>query len=387
MTSSIAGRVQQRLSASRLNQTELSEKIDLDRSKLSKSLNGTRTFSTGELAAISDALKVDIYWLINGEPSSLSPRFAYRHTFNGDTGTHSKPSDELRQQMDNLVLAYRQADLAPCARLEEFRQRIGSDGFDASRLPSAFPEIRPAAGAVQRLWKDWLGSGKDPVRDIEGFLWDHFGVDLVVADVAGAHRVNAQTVQVAGAQVIVVERSGTWYSTLFGIFHELAHLIFGALAWQGQDSSAGEADFEKFANAFAGDVLLSRDDVRANPIAELPLPDLADFLWKHAIGLKTARFRYTSNGAPVPSEHIRQGDILLQWRALHGDERSNAWGAPSYPDRLIDRHEKLVRAGDVPPDVLAWMLGAPVAEVAVEHEPTPLDEETRALLEQLGIPQ
>lgn len=386
MNATISDRVQQRLRAAGMTQSALGAKIGLDPTKLSKSLRGTRTFSTGELAAIGEALSVDIHWLISGAPSSLSPRFGFRHTFDEDSGAHEKPSEAMREQIENVVLAYHQAGFTADVRLDRFREKVGTDSFDAENLPTEYPQIRPAMTAVQQLWQDWLASGNDPVEGVEDFLTDHFGIDLVVADVAGAHRVNAQALQIAGAHVIVVERSGAWYSTLFGIFHELAHLLFGAVSWMGQHSGAGEAAFEKFANGFAGDVVLSRDDVRSSELSALPLPDLAEFLWDHGAGLHTARIRCSQNKVEGPPEHIRQGDITLLWRNVHGDVRSNVWSAPSYPARLVDRHEQLVRAGDAPPDVLAWMLGVPVAEIAVDRTTVSLDEGTQELLDQLGIP-
>lgn len=385
MGTTIAHRVLQRLGSSSLSQKDLAERIGLNPTKLSKSLREHRAFSTGELAAISDALKVDIYWLINGEPSDLSPRYAYRHTFDGETGTHARPSDALQQQIEHIVLAYNQAGLDRDERLEQFRSLVGADRYSLGNPPAEFHDLRPATRAVQAKWQVWLRQGNDPVRDIVSFLWENFGVDLVVADVAGQHRVNTQVAQVAGANVIVVERSGTWYSTLFGIFHELAHLVFGALAWRGEEADSDDSGFERFANGFAGDVLLSREDLVAPPrLADMPLEELADFLWKHAVGLETARVRCATNRVDGPA-HFTQGDITLQWRVAHGDERMNTWGAPSYPRRLIDRHEELVRSGDAGPDILAWMLGVPAEELIVQREPTPLDEDTRALLEQLGI--
>lgn len=387
MSTTTYERVLRRLVDSGLSQSTLGERIGLDASKLSKSLHGTRAFSTGELAAISDVLAIDLYWLINGEPGALSPRYAYRHTFDGESGIHARPSDALHEQIENIVLAYNQAGLDQDDRLDRFREDIGVDTYSMSNLPTSFDAVRPAMLAVQRVWQGWLRQGKDPVRGIETFLREHFGVDLVVADVAGQHRVNTQVIQAAGARAIVVERSGNWYSTLFGIFHELAHLVFGALAWKGEASEGDDSRFEMFANGFAGDVLLSRGDVIAAPgIAELGLEQLADFLWDHAVGLETARVRCESNRVAGPAAHITQGDITLQWRDIHDGERVNVWNAPSYPERLVDRHEQLVRAGDIPPDALAWMLGVPPEELVVQQEASPVEEDTRALLEQLGIP-
>lgn len=387
MTDPIAQRVSQRLQSSGLTHQSLADEIGLDKSKLSKSLNGTRAFSSGDLAAISDALEVDIYWLIGGQPSSFSPRYAYRHTFNGDTGGHERPNGPLAGEIEKIILAYQQARLDADHRLARFRASIGTDRYNSAHLPTNYPMVAPASTAVRKLWQAWIDGGNEPVRDIEKFLREHFGIDLVVADVAGDHRANAQAVVVAGSPIIVVERSGTWYSTLFGIFHELAHLVFGAVSWRGESDEDGEAAFEKFANGFAGDILLSRADLRGgSSLPSMSLADLAEFLWDHAIGLGTARIRCRQNRVDEPAAEITQGSITLRWRHVHGDVRASAWAAPSYPSRLIDRHEELVRTGDVPPDTLAWMLQVPVEDLVVKHEPPPLDEDTKGLLDQLGIP-
>lgn len=387
MSTTISDRVQQSLRASGMLKSQLAAAIGLDPTKLSKSLGETRAFSTGELAAISDALRVDIYWLINGAPSPLSPRLAYRHSFNGETGEHEPPSDALAEQMERVTLAYQQARLAPDAHLEAFRKDVGTDVFDAENLPTDFHQLRKAAQRTHRLWRSWLAEGRDPVVDASSFLEEHFGVDLVVADVAGAQRVNGQSLQVAGANVIVVERSGSWYSTLFAIFHELAHFITGALAWRGQRGVEDVAQFEKLANGFAGDVLLSRDELRVAQVASLPLADLAEFLWEHGIGLSTLRNRCASTHIEAPGSDLRQGDITLHWRSLHGDARARVWSAPSYPARLIAQHEMLAISGDVPPGLLAWMLDVPTEELEVRHSPVALAPETHSLLEELGIPR
>lgn len=386
MATTIPDRVQKSLDDSGKKQSQLAREIGLDPTKLSKALSGTRAFSTGELAAISDALTVDIYWLINGEASSFSPRLAYRHTFNGETREHEAPSDELAEQMERITLAYQQARLEPDARLDAFRAAVGTDAFHAENLPTEHRQLRKAARRTHRLWRDWLTSGKDPVADTSAFLAEHFGIDLIVADVAGAQRVNAQSLQVAGANVIVVERSGSWYSALFAIFHELAHFVTGALAWKGQGTDEDVAEFEKLANGFAGDVLLSRAELLSTPVAHLPEPELAEFLWERAISLITLRHRCASNHVEPPARALRQGDITLHWREAHGDARSRVWSAPSYPTRLVDRHQQLARSGDVPPDVLAWMLEVPVEELEVRHSPVTLSSDTHSLLEELGIP-
>lgn len=116
MTTTIAERVRQKLDASPFTQGELGDAIGLDKSKMSRALNSLRTFSTGELAAIAEKLDVDLYWLISGAPTAHSPRFAYRHVFDPASGAHVRPDANLRERIERILLAYRQAQLSPPER-------------------------------------------------------------------------------------------------------------------------------------------------------------------------------------------------------------------------------------------------------------------------------
>lgn len=387
MSTTIAARVRQKLVDSPLTQSALGERIGLAKTKMSRALNGTRAFSTGELAAIAEILDADLYWLIGGAPSPHSPRFAYRHTFDETAGGHVRPSDALGAQVDAVLLAYQQAQLPRNSLLADFRARTGADAFTPDAPPATFADTRRVMRETQRRWREWLAEGNDPVIDLRSFLDAVFGVDLVIADVPGTQRVTTHAVQVAGASVIIAERSGSWYSTLFGIFHELAHLLFNTLAWRGEKDTLDEAAFEPLANGFAGDVLLGRDELTQDPqIADLTLEQLAEHLWRHGIGLATARLRCETTRVEAPPEAFTQGSITMQWMRDHSDSpRLSAWSSPSYPPRLIERHEELVPAGDLPAETLAWMLGVPPEDVAVQPDPRRHEEGTQALLEQLGL--
>src|SRR6266511_5081052 len=69
---STADRVRELIAQSCLSQHEFAEQIGLDDSKLSKSLSGTRRFSSLDLARIAELCKVTVDWLITGEEPPLA---------------------------------------------------------------------------------------------------------------------------------------------------------------------------------------------------------------------------------------------------------------------------------------------------------------------------
>ena len=68
----IPGRVLSLIEASGLSRRAFAQEIGLDDSKLSKSLSGTRRFSSLDLARIADRCHVTVDWLVTGEEPPLA---------------------------------------------------------------------------------------------------------------------------------------------------------------------------------------------------------------------------------------------------------------------------------------------------------------------------
>ena len=60
------------IEASGLTRRDFGQRIGLDESKMSKSLNGARRFSSVDLARIADLCEVTVDWLITGEEPALA---------------------------------------------------------------------------------------------------------------------------------------------------------------------------------------------------------------------------------------------------------------------------------------------------------------------------
>lgn len=386
----IGDRVREALTRTGWQQNTLAEQADMGRDKLNKSLVGVRAFTSGELAQISDLLGVDIYWLISGQPHRYSPRVAFRHSYDADAQEHTPPTRELQRALDQVTAAYTQAGLDDDDKFTAFRTEVGADTFDpSSEDANPWKGMRKAATAVRRRWREWIDAGYDPVADMSSFLRDTAGVDLVVIDGNEASSVQTYALSIADSQVIVVTQTGAWYSAVFGIFHELAHHLFGDVLWEGAEQPQQPVHAEALANGFAANVLLDYGEITNAHLESAPVEDVANLLWNAAAGMATLRYRCGTTRCTAPDESMHQGDITAQWEHDHPREaeaRMDQWRAPRFPERLIERHEQLARSGDIPPDMLAWMLQLPVQDVTVSKPAVTLDDDTRKMLDDLGIP-
>ncbi len=107
--SSIGERVRAALAEAGMSQSALARKVSMSDSALSKSLAGSRAFSSIEVALVADVLDVSMYELVTGEPDPYEVRVAARHAYDPDAGSYSSSLVEDRQVLKDIALVYRQA--------------------------------------------------------------------------------------------------------------------------------------------------------------------------------------------------------------------------------------------------------------------------------------
>ncbi|MBR8741788.1 TetR/AcrR family transcriptional regulator [Nocardiopsis sp. MG754419] len=80
VTDDVRGRAREAIRRSGLSQRQFAARLDIDPSKLSKSLTGTRRFTARELARVADETGVTVNWLINGQDDAETVSAAPRDT-------------------------------------------------------------------------------------------------------------------------------------------------------------------------------------------------------------------------------------------------------------------------------------------------------------------
>ena len=376
-------------------QKKLASRVGMTESGLSKAINGTREFTSREIAQISDVLRLDPIWLITGEHDRLAPQVAARHSF--DNGHHAYDHDWTAgdlHEIDALILAYQQADLPPSGRLEAVRAELGLDTIDPVPGPT-WADCRRVASWLTEQWEAWhRRHAEDRILGLGRFLTDTLGIELCVVDVDGEPSIaRTHSLSVGGNPVVVLARTGRWYSAHFGVLHEVAHLLFGALRHIDEgDTDSPAINEETLANGFAADVLLPARQITSIPWDAWSIDDVAELLWQRGCGAATLNNRIASVvGATLDAN---QSSVRREWRARHPDElaaRESVWRLPSFPPRLVARHQELVDAHELPPGTLAWLLDVAEEDLQPESPSTHADRPAAAahpadhLLGELGL--
>ncbi|MDQ1292226.1 MAG: hypothetical protein QG608_103 [Actinomycetota bacterium] len=246
----VTARVRQIIGESGLAQGEFAVKAGLDPPKMSKSLNGTRRFTSLDLANIAELAGVTVDWLLNGD--SVVPAMAARvaDDYQGPAVaaaiSHASALAQVRSDLrfiEGRSKKWVELEAGPCGRWIEQGQALAEQALELVR----------AAG------KNSLGQGlADVIESV-------FGIDVAILDIDSG--CDGLAWRSEYAKLIVVARSATPTRQWFTLAHELGHLLSGDDQRLHVDEHVmGPAqrgvETEVRANAFAASFLMPHDEVR-----------------------------------------------------------------------------------------------------------------------------
>jgi Zn-dependent peptidase ImmA (M78 family) len=333
----------------------VAQSVDMTPDAFSRSLKGERSFSSIEIARLSDELGQDVHWLITGQPDPMRPRIAARHFYDHDARNHLVPGSERDQAvLADVELAYRQA----------YPDEVA---YNLCSLPSTADEIR--------------GRLRDGfVRPFIDHVENYLGVDVIrIAEISTSY-----TMGVGSHTIIIIPASGMWFYENFCIAHELGHI-----AAQDVDvdlPTTHRSEHEARANRFAAELLLPANEMQQIDWCGITECDLARHIWRFGVSVKALQTRlavlrlksadsieyWAEAGTPSllrtvgcalePDSAPENIGHDIARRMLHASERR-------FPISLQEAHMKRIALGELDKGTLAWMLG--VTSDHLEEIPTP----------------
>ena len=245
---STSDRVRNLIRESGLTQHDFALKIGLDDSKLSKTLGGSRRFSSLDLARIADLCKVTVDWLITGDepPLALAAR-----TTGGSAGTAIHEARRLSTMRSDMAdLGFPQPWCPPDINL-----RTGGWVDDqGNRLAeAALAQVKQFDGPVEQA-------------NLAELVEAVFGADVAVLDLGSGF--DGLATSSDEVKLIVLATSQVPARQRFTLAHELGHLLVG----DDQGVHVDEDVFDKAqarnpsemrANSFAASFLMPEERLRA----------------------------------------------------------------------------------------------------------------------------
>lgn len=371
---SIGARVRDAMSrrASHLNQGEVAEAVDMAADRFSRSLNGSRAFSSLELARVADFLGEDVRWLITGNADPLRVRIAARHDWDADARQHRLPGDaESDDVLAGFELAYRQAH---------------------PWLADPIRSLPADPGAVRESLGD--GFAFTFVERVEAAL----GVD--VARIKGTATDYSFTV--GDRPVILLKAQPLWFRSNWSLAHEIAHL-----ALQHHDITDNHTDqaAEVAANRFAAELLLPEAIMRSIAWADIDDATLARHVWAFGVSTEALANRIDTLRLTVPStfySRLQGGTMQFLRRSQHAlpvtkhpgtpfvivdpiTHRFNGSDERRIPEALISAHLAGIAEGRLNKGTLAWLLETTAEALDVDEPQKPPAMDTEDLMAELGI--
>lgn len=293
-------RVRQVIASSGLTQTAFAQAIEMEPTKLSKALTGTRRFTPLELALIAEQGETSTDWLLNG--SSTRPALAAR-------SEHVTVADAAQ---------------AACAKAEDLDE-IYETLADLGRYgqPPALPRFRPhgllinqgeALAAESLRFLATLGAGQhaDDLGALPDTIERVFGINIVIEDLGRGFDGLAWCRN--GFRLILVSNATSWTRQRFSIAHELGHVLAG----DAQDlqididvmaPSVKHADTERRANAFAASFLMPTEAI--NAVASMNDDTFARLVGQFGVSPSALSWRLLNLGRIDDREQRRLGGLAL----------------------------------------------------------------------------
>lgn len=240
-------RVRRLIEESGLKQGVFAEQVDIEQTKLSKSLGGSRRFSSLELALIAERFQVTVDWLLTGREPELAT--AARRSAGSSAEAALRLADQYASRRANLTrLGYPQEPHLPGA------------------LSCSGTWVQQGEALAQAALAMLDSRGVSPVDDLPRAIEDVFGVDVAIEELGrGFDGLAAST---DCMKLILVDATPIAARQRFTMAHELGHLLSDDDQGIHQDENIFSAASKKGqgevrANAFAAAFLMPEGKVRA----------------------------------------------------------------------------------------------------------------------------
>ncbi|OLR89930.1 XRE family transcriptional regulator [Actinokineospora bangkokensis] len=250
------------IKASNLTRRAFAARIGLDESKLSKSLSGTRRFSSVDLARIAETCDVTVDWLLTGDTPAVS--MAARASGGSARSALEAATRFSATRADLATLGYSQQWRTPPSR--RVANRYADEGRDLAHWAT---EVCGESGPPATT------------KDLSSLVEAVFGADVAVVDLDSDF--DGLAVSSANVKLIVLATSPLPSRQRFTLAHELGHLLAGDdqdihldrdVFDRAQTRDPGEARANAFASAFLMPEAALRSAVQAG-ITEAAFASLA----------------------------------------------------------------------------------------------------------------
>jgi Zn-dependent peptidase ImmA (M78 family)/transcriptional regulator with XRE-family HTH domain len=259
----VSERVRSLIDSMGATQDSFAALVGLDSTKLSKSLNGKRRFTSLELAQVAQAGNVTVDWLLTGQVEALAARVSPQST--GDLAPVIDEARRIAEARENLAFLGVRPELPPTPAVTsslwiDQGNELAEFALQNLGLPNVSADTEDFASAIERV----------------------FAIDVRFTDTHGV--CDGLALHATGARVLIVATSQKPTRHRFTMAHELCHLLCGDdqeelhVDRDIMASASKKGPSEVRANVFAASLLMP-ESILAERTPRKPTDDL----WFHEL--------------------------------------------------------------------------------------------------------
>jgi len=309
MTESLNARVRQVLDGVGDHQAEFARRIGMSADKLSKSLNGTRRFTSLELALIAEQGHTTVEWLLHGTEPRRATALAARAR--GAAAPDDSKAAALRHAeiIDALasgghLLALPELPAVPGGECDLIVQgaRLAEDA-------SAVVGLSPRGVTVRGLAEQWENA---------------FGLVAAATDLPDG--LDALSWDTGDFRLVLVGRTDVWTRQRFTLAHELGHILAGDATdrplTEHVAPSVDQGQAEIRANAFAAELLMPHKEVAqsAADAGNLDKEALLSLSWEYQVSPSAMATRLHTLGIISDEQRRSWSAATTSMAALHAGD-------------------------------------------------------------------
>lgn len=346
----IADRVREVIARAGLTHASFASSVDMDPTKLSKSLAGSRRFTSLELALIADFADVTVDWLLTGR-EDRAPHLAARVGTSGrldDAVARARAYDDVYEVLERVGYGRPESPRTPSPR------RTGRNVDQGTALAAAARRAIAEHGLEERAR-----------RALPAVVESVFGIDVGVENLPGEP--DGLCYSRDGFRLALVSNSKSWTRQRFTLSHELGHILAGDAQELQLDedvfaSNAQHKATEMRANAFAAALLMPEDLLRSAFGDGVDQTRFAKAVGNFGVSPSALAWRML-NVSLIDDTRRRELGAMSVWEAAEKGEwldenielvqEQTMTRAPS---DLLDRAHRAYRAGKISARPLATIL-------------------------------
>lgn len=233
--------------------------------------SGSGDFNIFDVEDLANYLHLSFEFLLEGKEDYLTPLIGARHSYTPSNNSYDPASwDEITDILEFPIALYR-----------ELGNNIPASSYVEKDVSDIIGDQTTAVPYGKEIREQMLSyAGPEFLLKLPQVIEEMFGIDVFIIRHEKEFAAYSGKFTHYGRAFIVVQESEVWFRTIFGILHELGHILHGQLEYFDNVIANRPDELEKWVNGFASNVIFpAKEELERIDWVDISEKDIFQFLW------------------------------------------------------------------------------------------------------------